>query len=74
MKQESYLKDTTHFINFIENTQIPDNAVFLATLDVTLVLSTPTFLTKKELTLFAAITKITMSRNYLSRQTIYGRN
>ena len=32
-KQESYLKDTTDFINFIENTQIPDN-VILATLDV----------------------------------------
>ena len=33
VKQESYIKDTTDFINFIENTQIPDNAV-LATLDV----------------------------------------
>ena len=34
IEQESYLKDTTNFINFIENcTQIPDNAV-LATLDV----------------------------------------
>ena len=33
MKQESYIKDTTDFINFIENTQIPDNFV-LATLDV----------------------------------------
>ena len=33
IEQESYLKDTTDFINFIENTQIPDNAV-LATLDV----------------------------------------
>ena len=32
IKQESYLKDTTDF-NFIENTQIPDNAV-LATLAV----------------------------------------
>ena len=32
-KQESYLKDTTDFINFIENTQIPDD-VILATLDV----------------------------------------
>jgi len=33
VKQESYLKDTTDFINFIENTQIPDD-VILATLDV----------------------------------------
>ena len=33
IKQESYIKDTTDFINFIENTQIPDN-VILATLDV----------------------------------------
>ena len=32
-KQESYLKDTTDFINFIMNTQIPDD-VILATLDV----------------------------------------
>ena len=31
------------------------------------------FVKKKALTLFAAITKITMSRNYLSRQAIYGR-
>ena len=31
-KQESYIKDTTHFINF-ENTKIPDKAI-LATLDV----------------------------------------
>ena len=61
LKQESYIKHTTDFINFIEYTQIPDNVV-LATL-LTLVLSTPTFLKKKELTLFAAITTITMSRN-----------
>ena len=33
IKQEFYMKDTTDFINFIENTQIPDN-VALATLDV----------------------------------------
>ena len=33
VKQESYLKDTTDFINSIENTQIPDDVV-LATLDV----------------------------------------
>jgi len=32
-KQDSYIKDTTHFINFIENTKIPDKAI-LATLDV----------------------------------------
>ena len=32
IKQESYIKDTTDFINFIENTQIPDN-VILATFD-----------------------------------------
>ncbi|XP_031575455.1 uncharacterized protein LOC116309059 [Actinia tenebrosa] len=32
-KQESYIKDSTDFINFIENTPIPDNAI-LARLDV----------------------------------------
>ncbi|KAL9961175.1 hypothetical protein ACROYT_G030073 [Oculina patagonica] len=32
VKQESYLKDATDFINFIENTHIPDD-VILATLD-----------------------------------------
>ena len=32
-KQESYIKDTTHFINFIENTLLPEAAI-LATLDV----------------------------------------
>ena len=30
-KQQSYIKDTTHFINFSENTPLPDGAV---TLDV----------------------------------------
>ena len=34
-KQESYIKDTTHFINFIENTLLPQAAI-LATLDVCL--------------------------------------
>lgn len=32
-KQESYIKDTTHFINFIENIPLPDNAI-LVSLDV----------------------------------------
>ena len=32
-KQESYIKDTTHFINFVENTPLPDNAI-LVSLDV----------------------------------------
>ena len=32
-KQESYIKDTTHFINFIENTLLPNNAI-LVSLDV----------------------------------------
>ena len=32
-KQESYIKDTMHFTNFIENTAPPE-AAFLATLDV----------------------------------------
>ncbi|XP_068680259.1 uncharacterized protein [Montipora foliosa] len=32
-KQESYIKDTTHLINVIENTPLPDGAV-LATLEV----------------------------------------
>ena len=34
-KQESYIKDTTHFINFIENALLPQAAI-LATLDVCL--------------------------------------
>ena len=51
--------------------QIPDNAV-LATLDISsLHTNIDSFLKKKDLTLFAAITKITMSINYLSRQAIY---
>ena len=37
-KQESYIKDTTHFINFIENTLLPEAAI-LATLDVCLLYS-----------------------------------
>ena len=32
--QESYLKDTTHFIRFIESTRVPRNA-FLVSMDVT---------------------------------------
>ena len=32
-KQESYIKDTTDFVRFIENTPIPENAI-IATLDV----------------------------------------
>ena len=32
--QDSYLKDTTHFIRFIENTRVPSNA-FLVSMDVT---------------------------------------
>ena len=32
-KQESYIKDTTPLLNFIENTPLPDNAI-LASLDV----------------------------------------
>ena len=31
-KQESYIKDTSHFINFIENTPLPDGAEHLITL------------------------------------------
>ena len=33
-KQDSYLKDTTDFINFIEKTKLPQN-VILASMDVT---------------------------------------
>jgi len=43
----------------------------LATLDVSsLYTNIPHW--KKELTLFAAITKITLNRNHLPRQAIYG--
>jgi len=34
LKQESYLKDTTDFINFIERTRVPKNAI-LVSMDVT---------------------------------------
>ena len=34
LKQESYLKDTTDFINFIERTRVPENAI-LVSMDVT---------------------------------------
>ena len=34
LKQESYLKDTTDFINFIERTRVPKNS-FLVSMDVT---------------------------------------
>ena len=33
-KQDSYLKDTTHFIRFIESTRVPRNA-FVVSIDVT---------------------------------------
>ncbi|XP_068674515.1 uncharacterized protein [Montipora capricornis] len=56
IKQESYIKDTTDFINFIENTQILDNVV-LATLDVS---SLYTNIPPEEgLTLYYAIAAIT---------------
>ena len=29
-KQESHIKDTTHFINFIENTPLPENAILVS--------------------------------------------
>ena len=58
-KQESYLKDTTHFINFFENTQISDHVV-LATLDVSSPYTNPLSLKQKGLTLFAVPMKITM--------------
>ena len=49
-KQESYLKDTTDFINFIENMQI-SNDVVLATRHVTY-LTTQTSLKQRVFTLF----------------------
>ena len=55
----SYLKDTTDFINFIENTQI-SNDVVLATRHVTY-LTTQTSLKQRVLTLFAIIMKSTTS-------------
>ena len=33
-KQKSYLKDTTNFINFIETTKVPENAI-LVSMDIT---------------------------------------
>ena len=42
-KQESYIKDTTDFINLIENTPVPDHAM-LVTLDVRFLYIPPTFL------------------------------
>ena len=71
IEQKSYIKNTSDFINFIENTQIPDNAV-LATLDVSSLHANIPQDEGIRLTLFAAIRKITTSRNYLSRQASYG--
>ena len=59
-KQESYIKHTTHFINFIENTPLPEAAI-LATLDCTL-----TSPRKRESKSFVASTKNTISLFYLS--------
>ena len=58
------MKDTNDFINFIKTRKFQ---TMWSWPYMTLVLSTPTFLKKKELTLSAAITKITMTRKYLSR-------
>ena len=59
-KQESYIKDTTRFINFIENTPLPEAAI-LATLDCTL-----TSPRKRESKSFVASTKNTISLFYPS--------
>ena len=49
--QESYLKDTTHFIRFIESTRVPKNA-FLVSMDVTsLYTNIPQNISQKERTL-----------------------
>ena len=32
-QQQSYLKDTTHFINFLEKTKVPENTI-LVSMDV----------------------------------------
>ena len=46
-KQDSYLKDTTNFLNFIESTKLPKNTVPVS-MDVTILLvSTPTYRTKR---------------------------
>ena len=58
------MKDTNDFINFIKTRKFQ---TMWSWPYMTLVLSTPTFLKKKELTLSAAITKITVTRKYLSR-------
>ena len=69
IEQESYIEDTTDFINFIENTQIPDHAV-LATLDVS---SLYTNIPQDEGIVFLCrYYEDHYERNYLSRQAIYG--
>ena len=46
-KQDSYLKDTTNFLNFIASTKLPKNTVPVS-MDVTILLvSTPTYRTKR---------------------------
>ena len=60
-KQESYLKDTTHFISFIENTQISDHVV-LANLDVSSLYTNLWSFKQKGLTLFAVPMRIAMQR------------
>ena len=64
------MKDTTYFINLIENTHISNNVV-LATLDVSY-LTTQTSLKQRVLKLFAIIKKSIMSINCQFPQTITG--
>jgi len=68
-KQESYIKDTTHFISFIENTRIPDETIF-ATLDVCYF--TVISLEKKGLKLFANTMKSIISLNHPSPLQLLG--
>ena len=64
-KQESYIQDTTHFINFIENTPLPDNAILVSLMCVHSTLTSPK---KRESMLPVNITKRIISQNNLSQQ------
>ena len=53
-KQQSYIKDTTHFINFNKNILLPEEAIWVL---LTFVLSTLTFPKRRELISSANIMK-----------------
>jgi len=69
--QESYLKDTTDFINFIEKTNLPKN-IILVSMDVTS-LYTRTSRKRKGYSLYAKHTKNSTTRTLPSQRGSLGK-